>query len=152
MALFGPLQRQCNDGYDEQQDEGAAFEPARIVYKRGGEGEIRDPKLPSAYLVCSFYHLFSALNSGILMRAPLDRKAPPGLLSAIIIVGGVEDMLKVAKILLVLAGILLIVDAVLMALRLPNPLLGLSPPYPVTLTLLGVGVLPFVFGSKAFSK
>jgi len=34
-------------------------------------------------------------------------------------------MLKAAKILLILAGILLIVDAVLMALRLPNPLLGL---------------------------
>lgn len=86
------------------------------------------------------------------MRVPLDRKAPFGLLSAIITVDGVEDMLKAAKILSVLAGIPLIVDAVLMALRLPNPLLGLPLPCPVTLTLLGVGLLPFVFGCAAFSK
>lgn len=62
-------------------------------------------------------------------------------------------MLKAAKILLVLAGILLVFDACLMALRMPNPLFAGWPlPCPVTLTLLGVGLLLFAFGSKAFNR
>jgi len=61
-------------------------------------------------------------------------------------------MLKTAKILLVIAGLLLILDAVLMAARIPNPLFGWPLPCPVTLAVLGLGILFFVFGSRSFSK
>jgi hypothetical protein len=58
-------------------------------------------------------------------------------------------MLKVAKVLLVIAGLLLIYDAVLMAARLPNPLFGWPLPCPVSLTVLGLGLILFVFGSRS---
>jgi hypothetical protein len=58
-------------------------------------------------------------------------------------------MLKAAKVLLFIAGLLLIVDAVLMAARIPNPLFGWPLPCPVTLTVLGLGLILFVFGSKS---
>ncbi len=61
-------------------------------------------------------------------------------------------MFKVGKILLIIAGFLLIVDAVLMAARIPNPLLGWPLPCPVTLTLLGLGIILTAFSSKARSK
>lgn len=61
-------------------------------------------------------------------------------------------MFKAGKILLIIAGFLLIVDAVLMAARIPNPLLGWPLPCPVTLTLLGLGILLTVFGSKSCCK
>ena len=50
-------------------------------------------------------------------------------------------MLLAAQILLILAGVLLIVDALLMFARRPNPLKGLPLPCPVTLVLLGLGVI-----------
>ena len=61
-------------------------------------------------------------------------------------------MFKAGKILLIIAGFLLILDAVLMAARIPNPLFGWPLPCPVTLTLLGLGILLTAFGSKACSK
>jgi len=36
--------------------------------------------------------------------------------------------------------------------RIPNPLFGLPLPCPVTLAILGVGLLLFAIGSKAFKK
>ena len=56
------------------------------------------------------------------------------------------------KILLIIAGILLVLDAIFMFGGLPNPLFGLPLPCPLTLLLLGVGILLFVFGSRAFKK
>jgi hypothetical protein len=61
-------------------------------------------------------------------------------------------MLKAAKVLLIIAGLLLILDAVLMAARIPNPLFGWPLPCPVTLCVLGLGILLFTFGSRAFNK
>ncbi len=61
-------------------------------------------------------------------------------------------MLKASKILLIVAGILLVVDAILMAAGMPNPLLGWPLPCPVTLVVLGIGLILFAFGSGAFKK
>ncbi|MGD0276760.1 MAG: hypothetical protein ABSB79_12045 [Syntrophales bacterium] len=59
-------------------------------------------------------------------------------------------MLKASKILLIIAGALLILDAILMAMGVPNPLFGWPLPCPVTLTILGAGIILFAFSSKAF--
>ncbi len=61
-------------------------------------------------------------------------------------------MLTASKILLIIAGILLVLDAIFMFGGLPNPLFGLPLPCPLTLLLLGVGIILFVFSSKAFKK
>jgi len=61
-------------------------------------------------------------------------------------------MLMASKILLIVAGILLVIDAILMAAGIPNPLLGWPLPCPVTLAILGIGLVLFTFGSKAFKK
>ncbi len=50
-------------------------------------------------------------------------------------------MLLAAQILLILAGAGLIFDASLMFARRPNPLKGWPLPCPVTLVLLGLGVI-----------
>ncbi len=50
-------------------------------------------------------------------------------------------MLLAAQILLILAGILLLVDASFMITRRPNPLKGWPLPCPITLILLGLGVI-----------
>lgn len=60
-------------------------------------------------------------------------------------------MLTASKVLLIIAGLLLIMDAVMMAARVPNPLFGWPLPCPVTLVVLGLGILLFALGSKAFS-
>jgi len=60
-------------------------------------------------------------------------------------------MLITSKVLIIIAGILLIVDAILMFANIPNPL-GYSLPCPVTLLILGVGILLFAIGSKAFRR
>ena len=57
----------------------------------------------------------------------------------------------VSRVLLVIAGILLIVDAMMMITGIPNPL-GWALPCPVTLVVLGLGIILFVFSSKAFKK
>ena len=56
-------------------------------------------------------------------------------------------MLLTAQILLIIAGIMLIVDAAFMFARRPNPLGGLPLPCPVTLVILGLGVLLFSIAS-----
>ncbi|MDD5311450.1 MAG: hypothetical protein PHO26_00245 [Dehalococcoidia bacterium] len=61
-------------------------------------------------------------------------------------------MLLASKVLLVIAGLLLILDAVLMVAHIPNPLFGWPLPCPLTLVVLGLGIILFVFGSKAFNK
>jgi hypothetical protein len=61
-------------------------------------------------------------------------------------------MLTASKWLIIIGSALLIIDAILMFARLPNPFFGLPLPCPVTLTLLGVGLLLFAIGSKAFKK
>jgi hypothetical protein len=61
-------------------------------------------------------------------------------------------MLTVSKWILIVAGALLIYDSILMFAGIPNPLFGLPLPCPVTLLLLGVGILLFGIGSKAFKK
>jgi hypothetical protein len=61
-------------------------------------------------------------------------------------------MLTVSKWLLIIAGALLIYDSILMFASKPNPLSGLPLPCPVTLLLLGAGILLFGIGSKAFKK
>jgi len=56
-------------------------------------------------------------------------------------------MLLISQILLIIAGVLLIVDASFMFARRPNPLKGLPLPCPVTLVFLGVGILLLVIAS-----
>ena len=58
-------------------------------------------------------------------------------------------MLIASKVLLIIAGILLVIDAILIVAG--NPF-GWPLPHPITLTILGVGIILFVFGSKAFKK
>ena len=61
-------------------------------------------------------------------------------------------MLTVSKWLFIIAGALLIYDSILMFNGTPNPLFGLPLPCPLTLLLLGAGILLFGIGSKAFKK
>jgi hypothetical protein len=61
-------------------------------------------------------------------------------------------MLTASRWLLIIGSASLLVDSILMFARIPNPLFGLPLPCPVTLTLLGVGLLLFAIGSKAFKK
>ncbi len=61
-------------------------------------------------------------------------------------------MLTASRVLLIIAGLLLLFDAVLMATRTPNPLFGWPLPCPITMVVLGLGVLLFSFSSKAFKK
>ena len=52
-------------------------------------------------------------------------------------------MLLASQILLIIASVLLVADAVMMALHRPNPIKGWPFPCPVTLVFLGVGLLIF---------
>ena len=66
-------------------------------------------------------------------------------------------MLTASKWLLIIAGALLILDSILIFAGLPNPVQFLFGwpwplPCPVALLLLGVGLLLFGIGSKAFTK
>ena len=61
-------------------------------------------------------------------------------------------MLTVSKWLLIISGALLGLDAVLIIAGKSNPLFGWPLPCPVTLLLLGVGILLFGIGSKAFKE
>jgi len=61
-------------------------------------------------------------------------------------------MLATSKWLLIIAGALLILDSILIFSGIPNPFFGWPLPCPVTLLLLGAGILLFGIGSKAFKK
>lgn len=61
-------------------------------------------------------------------------------------------MFKAGKILLIIAGFLLILDAVLMAARIPNPLFGWPLPCPVALAALGLGILLTMFSAQSCGK
>jgi hypothetical protein len=50
-------------------------------------------------------------------------------------------MLLAAQIILIIAGLFLLFDAFLMATHRPNPIKSWPLPCPVTLVLLGVGVI-----------
>ena len=52
-------------------------------------------------------------------------------------------MLLASQIILIIAGVLLILDAILMATHRSNPIKGWPLPCPVTLALLGLGVTLF---------
>ena len=56
-------------------------------------------------------------------------------------------MAKLSKICFIISGILLIADSSLMILNKPNPL-GLPLPCPVTLIILGIGLISFSLSKK----
>ncbi len=57
-------------------------------------------------------------------------------------------MLKLGKLLLTIGGGLLVYDATLMAKGKPNPIKGLPLPCPITLSMIGTGLILFVLGRK----
>jgi hypothetical protein len=59
-------------------------------------------------------------------------------------------MLKASKWLLIVGSALLIIDLTLIVTKIPNPIPGFPLSCPITLLMLGVGLLLFVIGSKAF--
>jgi hypothetical protein len=61
-------------------------------------------------------------------------------------------MLTASKWILIVAGVLLIMDSMAIFAGIPNPLFGWPLPCPVTLLLLGVGIILFGIGSKAFKQ
>jgi len=61
-------------------------------------------------------------------------------------------MLTASKWILIVAGVSLIVDAILIIARIPNPLFGWPLPCPVSLFLLGVGIILLGISSKVFKK
>ena len=61
-------------------------------------------------------------------------------------------MLTTSKWLLIISGALLILDSIFIFAGKPNPFFGWPLPCPVTLLLLGAGILLFGIGSKAFKK
>jgi len=63
-----------------------------------------------------------------------------------------EYMLTASKWILTIAGVLLVIDSILMFAAIPNPLFGWPLPCPVTLILLGAGIILFVISSKSFKN
>jgi len=61
-------------------------------------------------------------------------------------------MLTTSKVLLIIAGILLVIDSILRFPGIPKLVEGLPWPCPGTLILLGVGIILFAFSSKAFKR
>ena len=53
-------------------------------------------------------------------------------------------MLLVSQIILIIAGAALLLDAALMVAKRSNPIKGWPLPCPITLVLLGVGIILFV--------
>ena len=53
-------------------------------------------------------------------------------------------MLLISQIILIIAGVSLLIDAFLMITKRPNPIKGWPLPCPITLILLGVGIILFV--------
>jgi len=61
-------------------------------------------------------------------------------------------MLTLSKWLLIIAGVLLMMDAIMIIAGIPNPLFGWPLPCPIPLFLLGAGILLFAISSQAFKK
>lgn len=61
-------------------------------------------------------------------------------------------MLILSKWFLIAGGAGLIIDSILMAAAIPNPLFGWPLPCPLTISLLGAGIILFGIKSKAFKK
>lgn len=61
-------------------------------------------------------------------------------------------MLTASRWLLMIAGALLIIDAILIIAGIPNPLFHWPLPCPITLFLLGAGVLLFGLSNRAFKE
>jgi len=61
-------------------------------------------------------------------------------------------MLTISKWLLVISGVLLMLDAIAIIVGIPNPHPGWPLPCPITIFLLGGGILLFALGSKSFKK
>jgi hypothetical protein len=61
-------------------------------------------------------------------------------------------MLALSRFLLIIAGLLLVFDGILILADIPNPLAGLPLPCPLTIIILGAGIVLFAFSSKAFKK
>jgi len=59
-------------------------------------------------------------------------------------------MLTASKWLLIIGSALLIIDVILIVAKIPNPIPGFPLPCPITWLVLGVGLLLFAIGSKAF--
>ena len=53
-------------------------------------------------------------------------------------------MLLASQIILIIAGVLLIYDAVLMITHRPNPIKGWPLPCPIALIYLGVGIILYI--------
>ncbi len=58
-------------------------------------------------------------------------------------------MLAFSKILLVVSGLLLVFDGILIVAGIPNPLFGWPLPCPVTLILLGLGLVLFTIADRS---
>ncbi|MFC1918616.1 hypothetical protein ACFLWW_01395 [Chloroflexota bacterium] len=56
-------------------------------------------------------------------------------------------MLLVSQIILIIAGAALLLDAILMITHRPNPIRGWPLPCPLTLILLGLGIILFCIAS-----
>jgi hypothetical protein len=63
-----------------------------------------------------------------------------------------KDAFKASKSLLLIAGALLIYDAILVAAGTPNPLLRWPLPWPVTLTLLGAASSSLLLAARRLIK
>jgi len=61
-------------------------------------------------------------------------------------------MLILSKWFLMAGGIGLIIDSILMAVDIPNPLFDWPLPCPLTIFLLGTGIVLFGIKSKAFKN
>jgi hypothetical protein len=61
-------------------------------------------------------------------------------------------MLTASKWLLIVGSALLIIDVILIVAKIPNPISGFPLPCPITWLVLGVGLILFAIGSKAFNK
>lgn len=61
-------------------------------------------------------------------------------------------MLATSKWFLLVGSALLIIDAILIVAKIPNPIPGFPLPCPITWCVLGVGLLLFAISSKAFKN
>ncbi|MBM3149517.1 MAG: hypothetical protein FJ022_07590 [Chloroflexi bacterium] len=61
-------------------------------------------------------------------------------------------MLAMSKWFLIVGSALLIIDAIMIVAKIPNPIPGFPLPCPVTWCVLGIGLLLFAISSKTFKN